>query len=443
MNFMLSKLYLCFFFLLTTATLMDAQSFSNWILGDTTDYITEEYRSGLVLAGGGGDNDQAMQWMLENAAGGDVLIIRASGSDGYNPYFFEELGIDVNSVETIRFNAASAANDAYVLRRIREAEVLFIAGGDQYDYYQYWKDTPVEDALNYLILDKQITVGGTSAGMAILGGAYYTPSGSSLQSDQALANPYHPNVEILGNGDFLLHPLMGNLVTDTHYDQRDRQGRHMTFLARIAGDHNSRSFGIACNEYTAVCIDEAGIGRVFGQFPDYDDYAYFLMSNCQEVFDPEILEAGEALSWNRGESAVKVYQAPGKINGSTSFDLNDWQTTNGGHWENWYVEDGTLLKNLETNGDCAEIVTSTHEITKTNWTVYPNPFQDEINLQGDNLKGLSVELLNLTGQSILSKTITQDHFNLSLQFLPDGVYNLILTNELESVTLKLLKTSLD
>lgn len=438
-----SKLYLLYLFLLPTTLLVKAQSYDNWILGDTSNYITEAYRPGLVLAGGGGDNDQAMQWMLDNAAGGDILVIRASGSDGYNPYFFEELGVDVNSVETIRFNAAGAANDAYVLRRIREAEVLFIAGGDQYDYYQYWKDTPVEDALNYLMLDKQITVGGTSAGMAILGGAYYTPSGASLQSDQALANPYHPNVEILGNADFLLHPLMDNLVTDTHYDQRDRQGRHMTFLARIAGDHNNRSFGIACNEYTAVCIDEAGIARVFGQYPDYDDYAYFLMSNCQDVFGPETLSAGIALSWNRGESAVKVYQAPGRINGSTTFDLNDWQTTNGGHWENWYVEDGTLLKNMETDGDCAEIVTSTNEIVSANWTVYPNPFQNEINLQGDNLKELSIELFSLTGQSILSKTITNNYFSLSLQFLPDGIYSLRLTNENESLSLKVLKTSFD
>lgn len=41
----------------------------------------------FVLAGGGTDNDDAMRWMLTRAKGGDVLVLRASGSNGYNNYF--------------------------------------------------------------------------------------------------------------------------------------------------------------------------------------------------------------------------------------------------------------------------------------------------------------------------------------------------------------------
>ena len=36
--------------------------------------------------GGASENDAAMAWFLERAGGGDVLVLRASGSDGYNDY---------------------------------------------------------------------------------------------------------------------------------------------------------------------------------------------------------------------------------------------------------------------------------------------------------------------------------------------------------------------
>ena len=215
---------------------------SSWITGDPEDATDVNFQSGIVLAGGGTDNDDAMTWMLNRAGGGDVVVIRASNSDGYNNYFFSELGVTINSVETIRFNSVDAATDPYVLERLEQAELLFIAGGDQYDYYQYWKDTPIENAINFLINQKRITVGGTSAGMAILGNAYYTPPGGSAKSEEVLVDPFHPNLDILGNADFINQPLLQNVITDTHYDQRDRNGRHVVFLARLIQTHGERFF---------------------------------------------------------------------------------------------------------------------------------------------------------------------------------------------------------
>ena len=46
--------------------------------------------------GGATEDDNAMKWFLEQANGGDVLILRTSGSDGYNQYFYSQLGISVN-----------------------------------------------------------------------------------------------------------------------------------------------------------------------------------------------------------------------------------------------------------------------------------------------------------------------------------------------------------
>jgi hypothetical protein len=35
--------------------------------------------------GGGTDVDAAFQWMCQRSGGGDFLVIRATGTDAYNP----------------------------------------------------------------------------------------------------------------------------------------------------------------------------------------------------------------------------------------------------------------------------------------------------------------------------------------------------------------------
>ena len=53
----------------------------------------------------------------------------------------------VTSVETLIIPSREAANDPFVVGRIRRAEALFIAGGDQSDYVNYWKGTRVDAAI--------------------------------------------------------------------------------------------------------------------------------------------------------------------------------------------------------------------------------------------------------------------------------------------------------
>jgi hypothetical protein len=72
--------------------------------------------------GGSTEDDRVMIWFLEKASGGDIFVIRASGSDSYNDYFYSDLGVEVNSVETIVFHSTSAANNTYVLQQIANAE---------------------------------------------------------------------------------------------------------------------------------------------------------------------------------------------------------------------------------------------------------------------------------------------------------------------------------
>src|SRR5690606_2817779 len=62
-----------------------SRSASIGIIGDTSD-VEKATESGLVIMGGGADVDAAFRWMIERSGGGDVVIIRCTGTDAYNRY---------------------------------------------------------------------------------------------------------------------------------------------------------------------------------------------------------------------------------------------------------------------------------------------------------------------------------------------------------------------
>lgn len=61
------------------ATAASAQSYTSYLVGVVADVETEPFNR-TVLAGGGGDSDAAMISFLIAADGGDVEVLRASGS---------------------------------------------------------------------------------------------------------------------------------------------------------------------------------------------------------------------------------------------------------------------------------------------------------------------------------------------------------------------------
>ena len=74
--------------------LAKAQPYNSYFTGDVANVETNpDY--GICLMGGSTEDDRAMIWFLEKANGGDILVIRASGSDGYNDYFYSDLGLSL------------------------------------------------------------------------------------------------------------------------------------------------------------------------------------------------------------------------------------------------------------------------------------------------------------------------------------------------------------
>ncbi len=346
------------------------------------------------MMGGASEDDNAMIWFLQRANGGDILVLRASGSDGYNDYMYSELGVAVNSVETIVFNDVTAHSETYIHQKINQAEAIWFAGGDQWDYVSYWRNTPINSLINKAISKRNIVVGGTSAGMAIQGGFYFSAENGTVTSSTALRNPFDEKVTV-DSSSFLTNRYLSNVITDTHYDNPDRKGRHVVFLSRILGDYGIKAKGIACDEYTAVCIDTNGTAKVYGEYPNNNDNAYFIQVNCElEDATPENYSSGRPL----------VY---------------------GGTWENWYVTNGRLRRSRGSQPEC-RIISTSERYQNHAILVYPNPAKDYLIIKfvESATRPESIKIKNLRGQTVkLMDKITSNKIKLHTQgFLPGTYY---------------------
>ena len=370
---------------------------------------------------GATENDNAMIWFLNRCDGGDVLVIRASGSDGYNDYLFEELNVNVNSVETIVFNDSEASTDPYILQKIKQAEGIWIAGGDQWDYVSYWRNTAIDSLINDALINRSVVIGGTSAGMAVLGGFYFSAKNGTVTSAEALANPYNSKVQV-DSSAFLNIPILYDVITDTHFDNPDRRGRSTVFLARILTDFGHDAKGIACGEYTAVCIPSDGNALVYGSG---NHKAYFIQTNCElQDRSPETCTSGIPLTWNRNMQALKVYRITGTDTGTNTFNLNDWETGTGGYWENWYINNGTLFVSPGEKINCSGLGTTETKIENDIY-IYPNPAEDKIFIQGSKYLSGDFEIFNAMGKPInYSGILDLTEFSLDVSKLKPGMYYL-------------------
>ncbi len=380
--------------------------------------------------GGASEDDNAMKWFLQRADGGDILVLRTSGSDGYNDYLYSDLGVTVNSVETIVCHDPSASDDAYVHQKIQQAEAIWFAGGDQWNYISYWRNTPVDSLINLSIQQRNLVIGGTSAGMAILGKYYFSAQNGTVTSATALSNPFHNKVKV-DSASFIQNSTLAEVITDTHFDNPDRKGRLTTFLARIYADYGIPGKAIACDEYTAVCIDTSGIAKVYGGYPSYDDNAYFIQTNC-ELPDqaPEVCASGIPLTWNLGGKAIKVYRVKGTSAGSNTFNLNDWQTGAGGEWFDWHVNNGVFAEQSGTAIHCPPFSVD-ETILAPDLRIFPNPASDNIIISSEkfDLNRQLFEIYNFTGQKMPVEEIHRsgDKIEIDISHYASGLYFLRIT----------------
>lgn len=235
------------------------------------------------------------------AAGGDYIFVSAEKGR------FVDLP-EVRSAESLILDTPARANAPYAAKRAELASALLFDGGDQSIYYTAWIDSAFARSVTAAVAKRQASIGGNSAGLAILGDIVYAAlHDESLSADEALQNPYSPLIT-LRTGPFRIPELKG-AITETHFSERNRQGRLIAFLARMLADTMvplTDAYGIAVDENTCLVIDNEGKTRVFGQG---SAWIYVPMTM------PDTCKAGVPLTWKG--NAIKVLQltpkSPSKI----------------------------------------------------------------------------------------------------------------------------------
>lgn len=260
---------------------------------------------------GGGEQDGALKFLCERANGGDFLILRANTEDDYAQRVNGGIRAlcPLNSVATIVFSERDDSDDPQLLEHINHAEAIFIAGGDQANYVRFWQDTPVQDALNrYIAAGKPL--GGSSAGLAVLGEFSFSSLLDTIHSGEALDDPYANKVTL--SRDFLRIPLLADIITDTHFAKRDRMGRLLVFLARMLQDGWAKQVrAIAVEEGAAVLLETDGQAKVIG------GPAYFLEAHVA----PEVCRRKTPLTMK----SIDVHRAPA----GAAFNVKGWQGIGG------------------------------------------------------------------------------------------------------------------
>lgn len=307
------------------------------LVGNPEDVATSS-RTGLVLMGGGKDIDEAFRWMIGRSGGGDFLVIRSTGTDAYNDYIYDMTapgGERPDSVATLIIPSRAAAHDPFVAATIRRAEALWIAGGDQATILDFWRETPVVDAIHDA-LARGVPFGGTSSGLAVLGEFAYTSEADGvdwphLMSTHALRDPFGPRVTV--RGDFLRLPLLAGAILEPHFMQESRLGRLAVFMARIAdetagGAREVRGLGI--ERKTALLVEPDGTARVIA-WPDHSLASVYLLRLAAPA---EVCAPGLPLTARRIELRRFV---PGQV-----LDLRSWGGAQGAA-DRLSVEDGHLF----------------------------------------------------------------------------------------------------
>ncbi len=294
---------------LAVPTFAAKKNYEYYRVGNANDTITST-TAGTVLMGGGTDVDAAFQWMCQRSGNGDFLVIRATGTDAYNPYI-QQLCPNSNSVATLIIPSTAGANDSFVISTIQKAEAIWIAGGDQSNYINFWKGTPVQSNLNSAIL-RGVPIGGTSAGMNVLTQFIYSALLSQgVTSSQALADPYNRYITL--DRDFVNITSLQAIIGDPHFVTRDRMGRDLAFFCQIyQKGWSTTPRGIAVDEQTALLVDASGSATVVGA-----SKVYFL----QATSGPQVCQPKTPLTYQ----GVSVY----RITATGTFNLSSWSGSGG------------------------------------------------------------------------------------------------------------------
>lgn len=250
--------------LMPVAASATPDGYTRYLIGDRQTPTPAQRQPGLLLSGGGDWDLDAFRWFVAKAGNGHIVVLRASQAGELGEEFMNRIG-GVASVETFVFDNRKAAYDPRVLAALEKADGVFIAGGDQSRYVRFWQATPLAVLLDRLAKDRPI--GGTSAGLAIMGRRGYAAFGDGIASAEALENPVA--LGVTNYRDFLHLPQMERIFTDSHFMIRERMGRLIAFLAKERISGAKQIVGLGMDEQASLVVDDKGNARLMAPAGTY------------------------------------------------------------------------------------------------------------------------------------------------------------------------------
>lgn len=219
----------------------------------------------LLVIGGGGEKltetsweRLPYQWAVDQSSNRKVAFVSFYEQSNVLPDFFME-ELDAAYARNFLINNKGVADAQATYDSLVQYDVIFLKGGDQYNYYSTYKNTLTEQA----IIDKYNEGGvicGTSAGLAVLGGVDYVAAQASADPHDALQDPLNSDITL--EDDFL--PFVPGVIFDSHFAERGRFGRLVGFLANWQIEHNETLTGIGIDDMTAIAFDTHDHFTVYG-----------------------------------------------------------------------------------------------------------------------------------------------------------------------------------
>jgi cyanophycinase len=210
----------------------------------------------LVIIGGSEDrtNDKRILCRFVELAGGEharlLIVTAASGKpdelwDDYDRAF---AALGVRQREHLKLTSRQEANDEQHIRKIAEADAIFMTGGDQKRLLALIGGTAIDAEMHTALKVRGACIAGTSAGASAMSGHMLVEGRAGSRPEKGAAS--------LGAGLGFLH----RIVIDQHFSERRRLSRLLSVVAQ-----NPYLQGVGIDEDTALVV-ERGVGiEVLGE----------------------------------------------------------------------------------------------------------------------------------------------------------------------------------
>ncbi|CCQ56219.1 MULTISPECIES: cyanophycinase [Crocosphaera] len=159
---------------------------------------------------------------------------------------FEEMGAKYVKVLDIRDR--DQGNDPYFKEYVEECTGVFMTGGDQLRLCGLLADTPLMERIRQRVQLGEISLGGTSAGAAVMGHHMIAGGSSGESPNRALVDM------AMGLG------IIPEIIVDQHFHNRNRMSRLLSALST----HPER-LGIGIDEDTCALFERDGLMRIVGK----------------------------------------------------------------------------------------------------------------------------------------------------------------------------------